>query len=142
MKNIAAIVFFAATTLITAGSATAQDASVKATVPFNFTVGELAMPSGTYTIKASSIAPRLLMLRNWDAQVNVMSLGETTDSNPRYVDVLVFHKYGDQYFLSDIYSGGAGPNIHYPTTQAEKRAKAQAEEARLAMDNSILIALK
>jgi hypothetical protein len=142
MKNIAAIAIFVAATFTAAGSASAQDAGVKATVPFNFTVGNLAMPSGTYTIRESTLTPELLLMRNWDAKVNVMSVGEPTQSDPRYGDVLVFHRYGNQYFLSDIYSRGSSLNIHYPTTKAEKRAKAQIEEAQQVVDAPILIALK
>jgi hypothetical protein len=142
MKNIAAIAFLIAATFTAAGSASAQDAGVKATVPFNFTVGDLALPSGTYTIRSSMPTPGALVIRNWDAKVAVISLGEPTQGNNMQDNTLVFHKYGSQYFLSEIRSEGASMNVHFAATKAEKRARAQAEEARLVVDDPVLIALK
>jgi hypothetical protein len=140
MKNIAAIAFFIAATFTTAGSAIAQDGLVKATIPFNFAVGDQALPSGTYTI--SSSMPDVLVIRNWDKKVAIMSLGEPTLGYSGHDNTLVFHKYGDQYFLSDIRTANASMNVHFAPTKAEKRAKSQAEEARLSVNDPVLIALK
>ena len=140
MKNIAAIALFLAANLIAAGSAPAQDHLVKATVPFNFTVGDQTLPSGTYVIRSSPNTPILLTMRNWDKNVAIMSLAASTQSETKD-NTLVFHKYGDQYFLSDIRSEGASVHVHYAPTKAEMRAKSQAEEAGLAVPDRVLIAL-
>jgi hypothetical protein len=142
MKNIAAIAIFVASTFITAGSARAQRTQVNATVPFNFTVGEQSLPAGNYTIGSALTSPEVLTIRNWDKKINMLSHGEPTLDNSEYGNTLVFHKYGDRYFLSDIYSAGASLNIHFPTTKEEKQAKLQAKEARLSVNDPILIALK
>lgn len=141
MKNIAAIALFVVATFIAAGPAHAQDHSVKATVPFNFTVGDQTLPSGTYTIGSRTTSPDVLAMRNWDKKVNILSMGQTNQGNPGHDNTLVFHKYGNQYFLSEIRSEGTSINIHFPATKAEKRAKSLAEEARLFVDHPVLIAL-
>jgi len=142
MKNIAAIALFVVASFIATGPAHAQDYTVKATVPFNFTVGASTLPSGTYTIGSRTTTPAVLSIRNWDKQVSILSMGLPNQSNPGRNNILVFHKYGNQYFLSDIRSEGAAMNLHFPTTKAEKRAKAQVEEAGLFVDDPVLIALK
>ena len=142
MKNIAAVALFIVTTFIAAGTAPAQDRLVKATVPFNFKVGNSALPSGTYTIGSEMTSPNLLVIRNWGKNVAIQALGLPEQSNPRYDNTLVFHEYGNQYFLSGIHSEGASMDIHFPVTKAEKRAKAHVEEARLSVDEPVLIALK
>jgi hypothetical protein len=69
-------------------------------------------------------------------------MGQPGQSNPTNENKLMFHKYGNQYFLSDIRSGGASMNVHLPTSKAEKRAKSQVEEARLYVNDPVLIALR
>jgi hypothetical protein len=142
MKNITAIALFIVATLIAAGPAPAQDHLVKATVPFNFSVGDHALPSGTYTISSEMTSPNLLAIRNWDKKVAILSLGQPNQDSQEYDNTLVFHKYGNQYFLSDIRSEAASMSIHFRATKAEKRARAQVEEARLSVNDPVLIALK
>jgi hypothetical protein len=142
MKNIAAIALFIVATFIAVGSAPAQDHLVKATVPFSFTVGDQTLPSGTYTIGSEVTSPDLLAIRNWDKKVHILTLGRPDQSNPRHENTLVFHKYGNQYFLSDIHSEGSSMNIHFSTTKAEKRAKAEVEGAGLHVNDPVLIALR
>jgi hypothetical protein len=141
MKNIAAIALVIAATFFASGPAQAQDNRVKATVPFNFTVGDNTLPAGTYTIGSSVNSSDILTLKSWENRVNVMTLGHPDQNNPKNAEELVFHKYGAQYFLSDIRSSNSAMNIHLATTKAEKRARKQVEEAGLFVDDPVLIAL-
>lgn len=141
MKNLTAIALFVVATFIAAGTAPAQDHMVKATVPFNFTIGDQTLPSGTYTIGSTVYAPNVLEIRNRDKKVEILSLGQPDQNNPRQDNMLVFHKYGNQYFLSEIRSESSSMNLHFPTTKAEKRARAQVEEAGLFVNDPVLIAL-
>jgi hypothetical protein len=141
MKNIAAIALFVVATFVAAGPAHAQDHLVKATVPFAFTVGDQTLPSGTYTIGSPANSRNLLAIRNWDKKVNILSMGLDNQGNPGHDNTLVFHKYGNQYYLSEIRSEGASIDVHFPTTKAEKRARAQVEEAGLFVNDPVLIAL-
>ncbi len=142
MKNIAAIALVIVATFIAAGPAPAQDRVVKATVPFNFTVGEQTLPSGTYIIGPTSTAPNLITMRNWDKHVAVMSLGQSGQSYRGTDNTLVFYQYGGQYFLRDIHSEGASMHVHFTPSKAEKRAKSQVEEAGRFVNDPVLIALK
>jgi hypothetical protein len=142
MKKISAIALFVVATFIAAGPAIAQDHQVKATVPFNFTVGDQTVPSGNYSIRSEMNSPTLIAIRNWDKKVAILSLARPNQSGQGHDNTLVFHKYGNQYFLSDIRSDSASMHIHFLTTKAEKRAKAQVEEARVSVDEPVLIALK
>ena len=140
MKRISAFVLFLATTLATASFAPAQDRVTKATVPFNFTVGNKTVPAGTYRLSSSSDAEHIIQINNWERNVHLMTMAQP-DSYRQTANELVFHKYGNQYFLSDIRSAGSSMNYHLATTKAEKRAKAQVEEAGLSASEPVLIAL-
>jgi hypothetical protein len=141
MKRILATALVIASTLVAAGASFAQDQQLKATVPFNFTVGDSTLPAGTYTVGANTYSPDVLALRNREKHINILTIGRSDESNPRKVDVLVFHKYGNQYFLSQIRSEGASLNIDFTVTKAEKRARTQVEEAGLSVNDPVLIAL-
>jgi hypothetical protein len=142
MKSTAAIALLIIATFIAAGPASAQDNLVKVTIPFNFTVGDQTLPSGAYTIGSRVTTPAILTIRNWDKNVAILSMGLPNQSNPGHDNMLVFHRYGNQYFLHEIRSEGTSVNVYFPPTKAEKRAKAQVEEAGLFVNDPVLIALK
>jgi hypothetical protein len=64
------------------------------------------------------------------------------DSNASADNKLVFHRYGNQYFLSEIRTANSSLTCHLPTTKQEKWAKAQTQEASLRVNNDVLVALK
>jgi hypothetical protein len=146
MKRILAIALVLASTLVVAGASSAQEHRVKATVPFNFTVGDFTVPAGTYTVDSTAISPDVLVLRNVDKDIKIVTTGRSNQSNPQRVSALVFHKYGNQYFLSQIRSEGASINVDFPVTKAEKRAWTrvtwtQAKLAEPIVSDPVLIAL-
>jgi hypothetical protein len=141
MKRILAIALVLASTLVVAGTSSAQDHRVKATVPFRFTVEDFTLPPGTYTIDSAANSPDVLVLRNLEKDIKIVSMGRANQSNPQRVSALVFHKYGTQYFLSQIRSEGASINIDLSATKAEKMARTQVLVAGLSVDDRVLIAL-
>jgi hypothetical protein len=141
MKSILAIALVLASTLATAGRSSAQDLKIQAAVPFSFTVGSTTLPAGTYIIGSELSTHNVLSLTNGKTGVNVHAMGQPDQSNPKRADVLVFHKYGNQYFLSQIRSDGGSMNVDFAPTKAEKRARSQAEEASVPAADPILIAL-
>ncbi len=141
MNRIATFALFVAATFITVDNASAQN-QVKVNVPFSFTVGTSTMPAGSYTIKSDSGSRNLVYLSNWGANTESMALGIPEQGNPSETSKLVFHRVGDQYFLSEIRCESASMNIHFPVTKAEKRVRAQIQTAGLRVDDNVLIALK
>ena len=141
MKRIAAIALFVASTLLTAGSAVAEDHQVKATVPFNFTVNDSWLPAGTYTIGSNVNTPNLVSIRDQAKGVNILVMGPTDSRDSEKVGKLVFRRYGNQYFLSEIRCGLASMNVHFPATKLEKKARTQTQDAGLRVNDDVLIAL-
>jgi hypothetical protein len=140
MNRIATFALFVAATFITVGNASAQN-QVKVTVPFSFTIGNSTMPAGSYTIKSDFGSRDLIHLTNWGAKANSMALGTPEQGNPNETGKLVFHRIGDQYFLSEIRCADASMNLHFPVTKAEKRAR-QTQTADLRTNDNVQIALK
>jgi hypothetical protein len=141
MKRIAAIALFVAATLLTASRAVAQDHRVIATVPFNFTVSDSWLPAGTYTIGFNSTAPNILSILDRAKSINISALGMTYPRDSEEIAKLVFRKYGNQYFLSEIRFGSALRNIQFPATKLEMKARTQSQVAGLRVNDYVLVAL-
>lgn len=111
----------------------------KATVPFPFTVGQTEMPAGNYII--SSVSDSAIAIMGREKGTNVVGL--VRSEQPKTNDgatKLVFHKYGDKYFLSQVARGFGGNVIQLPTSKQEKEA--QIQYARQASHNEVAVAAK
>jgi hypothetical protein len=94
---------------------------LKVDVPFDFIAGGSHLAAGTYNIFHTDSA-NLMMIRSTDlkAQALVPVMVSDTGSD-KSVTKLVFNRYGDQYFLSQIWSG--------PDSQVHQCMKCPAEKA-------------
>jgi hypothetical protein len=140
MKYLTAIALFIAATFITAGKAIAQDYAVQATIPFHFTVNGSQLPAGNYTLGSDITNPRILNISDRTQHVHVMVLARPSADEKRKANQLVFHKYGDQYFLSEIRSQESAINLQLATSKQEKRARTETQVAGLPVNNDVVIA--
>jgi hypothetical protein len=137
MNRIPAIVLFVLANLVTVGSASAQNRTVQAVVPFDFTAGNKLLPSGTYRI--TSETPFLVVIRNTEKAAGMVTRTIPNGKQSK-IGVLVFTRYGNQYFLSKILSSSAQISVELPTSQLEKRVRIQ--ETTLQSEQQAVIALK
>jgi hypothetical protein len=106
MKNLRPILF-ALTVLLTAAAAQAQEAKVRAIVPFNFVVGDRAYPAGEYyliSLDNSNGVVRIDSTQEGSAAMVVSNSCSTT--KPSEKTKLVFHRMGGSYFLYQIWTEG------------------------------------
>ena len=99
----------AAAWICTQGTLPAQDTPpvVKAKVPFEFTEMGRTMPAGEYVIDpANNSASIILRCREHSVSVIVPTDG-LQSAGPQDEAKLIFHRYGDQYFLSEVWSSGS-----------------------------------
>jgi len=94
--------------LLVAACANAQSVNVKANVPFDFTVGKSNLSAGTYNIQSISTGTgKVLVIRSEDSANSMLAAANSADAlDPSPNSRLVFHKYGSQYFLSQIWLEG------------------------------------
>ena len=141
MKHITAIALFIAATFITAGKAIAQDYAVRATIPFSFSVNGKQLPAGNYTLGTDVTTPRILKISDRTQHTNALAVAMQAEEQKHKVNQLVFHKYGDQYFLCEIRSEQSSLNVQLPTTKQEKQARTETQIAGLAVNNEVMVAL-
>lgn len=88
-------------------SANAQSSNkVVADVPFEFSVGYKTMPVGEYSVQIVASAGNALLIQNVDAKTSALRLSEATDRLKNSSQArLVFHRYGERYFLAEVWNG-------------------------------------
>ncbi len=123
MKRIAAIALLAIANFAMAGTSFAQSQQIRADVPFAFTVGNQLLPAGTYTIRTKSEG--LVAIKNHDKPITVLTLVDRDGAKAPNSGKLMFHRYGDRYFLSEILCGWADMNVTVPRSNAEKSVRRQ-----------------
>jgi hypothetical protein len=78
---------------------------LKATIPFDFRVGNTLMTAGDYTV--SFTMPSVAVISREDGKANCAIITmATTSPKPSEVGKLVFNRYGNSHFLSQIWSPG------------------------------------
>ncbi|PYX85616.1 MAG: hypothetical protein DMG70_02940 [Acidobacteria bacterium] len=97
--------------LLTVGSAYAgigSDHMLVANVPFDFTVGATTLPAGQYIVQYIGTSNKTLLIRGSLPNASVIVLATDTEATKAAAQsLLVFHRYGQQYFLSRIVVEGS-----------------------------------
>jgi hypothetical protein len=108
--------------LASASHAIAQTMAVQVDVPFAFQNGSQHLPAGTYRIDLTS--EHLMILRGTapNAAGVAMTNPEQRTSGIKTGKV-VFHRYGDHYYLRTVWIPGSEIGRSCVTTRAEKREK-------------------
>lgn len=117
-----------------------------ANVPFDFYVGNSKMSAGVYTIQESNSgnAQLLVQKKGGGTGAYVFSVG----ADPKSSDAsgkLIFHRYNDDYFLSEIWKVGneMGHVIHPSRKELElEKGASQVSKASSVNSKMVTIALK
>jgi len=101
---------------------------VKADVPFAFSMNDKSLAAGNYEIVALSDAA--LEVWNADAQHGQLLPKQMRVQSNRIENAkLVFNKYGDQYFLSEIWDGQSSIGVKLAESRREKETKMAADHS-------------
>ena len=113
-------------------SAEAQCGSVESTakIPFQFNAGQTTLPAGEYriTCQAAGYGPGSVRLTNGASNVNLVAA--TVVGKAREHGVLVFHRYGDRYFLEQFWPAGEEMGERLPQSRAERELQRESGSIR------------
>jgi hypothetical protein len=122
MNRIAAIALLAIATSMTAGNASAQSAVLKVDVPFSFSVSDTFLPAGSYALGFDPAHPNVLLIEDRTRSVRARAFVERGLIGRGALHTLTFHRYGGQYFLSEIHLNSALEGVLLPETKLERQA--------------------
>ena len=97
--------------------------TIRANIPFDFNVRGKTLPAGSYQVSRISDELGGLHIYSRSNHQNVLfetDAVETRTRTPHRAE-LVFHRYGDTYFLYEIWTPGENTGRELPTSRAERR---------------------
>ncbi len=105
-------------------SANGQSVRVAAQVPFDFVVGDKALPAGEYNVNSIVQDGSALLIRNAEATDSAMRLTNSIVTKPnKSQSRLVFHRYGRTYFLAEVWRGGDSEGRQLLQSKQERAMK-------------------
>ena len=130
IKKLAMLSLVSMLTLVAAvASANAQLARpIRAKIPFDFNVGNKKLAAGEYTFgRLSGLSdPRTISISSVEGSAHTFqSTISTWLLTPKNDSTLVFHKYGDEYFLEQIWLGGEQTGGALRESRAERDLRRQ-----------------
>jgi hypothetical protein len=137
MKRIPTLALFALAVLTAIPGAMAQDAAVKAKIPFGFAVGQTYMPAGEYTI--SSPVSGFVRIANNSSNLAAMAPARHAFPGSPSDSKLVFERYGDRYFLHRVLCPTTS-RLTVDLTPGKWEKTVQGHEAKLDQGEEVLVA--
>jgi hypothetical protein len=99
-------------------------------IPFDFVAGNTQMPAGEYSVKTSGpTSTTILIARNDSAASAFINTNAAVASEPKTESNLIFNRYGDRYFLSQVWTAGnaCGRQLLKSTREKEMAQTAKLE---------------
>lgn len=120
LSKILATSLLVAFTVACAFAAGTNTPVLKAKIPFGFSVGKVSLPAGEYTVFERDGKNILLIQGDQTNQQFVVLSHPGNSSAPDGKGKLLFHRYGDQYFLSQVFPWFEDAGHKLPVSKQEK----------------------
>jgi len=106
--------------LMVAAPMFAQSGVMKANIPFEFSVENHQMPSGSYIFKP--LSPNTLLIQTEDGSTMQVTLTETVGGGNEYkAPVVIFEKDGEDYYLATAWFGNEDIGREFATSHGQAR---------------------
>ena len=108
-----------------------------ANIPFNFVAGSATLNAGLYTVDQGNAG--LINMRTTDGETGTFLFAAAGEcAGNQTASRLVFHRYGNTYLLSQIWTAGNNCGRQVPVTRRERELAAR----HRAPDETIVLAMR
>jgi len=131
VETIFALLFLVGSIAVASRAQTSGGTQLRASIPFQFNVGNQTMPAGDYTVQQINPASDrcTLRLRSKDgrsvALIQMNNVLGRASENPR----LVFNRYGREYYFSQAWTSGDTTGWQAPKSKAERSTRPELARA-------------
>lgn len=117
---------------VAAQAQTASPAQLVASIPFQFNVGDKAMPAGDYTIRQvnPSSDQTILQLRAKNGSRTVMIQMDNVIGRAHEGSQLIFNRLGSEYYFSQAWMSGDETGWQAPKSKAERSVRPELAEMK------------
>ena len=99
---------------------------IRANIPFDFNISEKKLPAGEYSVGRAAIGADDLVVSVNDLEGRSKAIrlsNAVVRTHPDQKALLVFHRYGDQYFLFRVWPAGATTGREFRVSKSEREAQ-------------------
>lgn len=128
--------------LLTAMSVHAQSQRSQVTnIPFNFVVGHKTLPAGDYVVKPNRRgSDNAWLVQSTDGHESVLFTTRSIQtSKSQKKTKLIFNKYGDQYFLSQIWLDGNNSGRELVRRKLERELEKSIARRTTVLSNGVAV---
>jgi hypothetical protein len=106
--------------LLAVSAVHAQEAGVKANIPFDFVAGNEVLPAGEYVVTPEGSSHQVILIRSTDNKAAKFATAfGCSSSRPSDQTKLVFHTLGGHYYLYQVWSRGYDQGRELPKSKME-----------------------
>lgn len=99
---------------------------VRAKIPFDFSMGDKKLQAGEYRFSRVSADGKIMLVSSVDVNTSVFQSTIGTEVlAAKNESKLVFHRYGDQYFLEQIWTAGERGGTEVLESRSERTIRQQ-----------------
>jgi len=111
--------------ILTIASASAQSNGIRVNIPFDFAAGRVQLKAGEYIVRPSSEG--IVVLRRINDRTDTFVFAPNTIQRPEnnLSGKLVFHRYGNEYFLAELWASKSTVGRSVNKTGTERRLARQ-----------------
>ncbi len=122
MKLCIAIMILCTAFVISGNAQTSASPTIRARIPFTFTVGEKTLPAGVYTVSVlnPSSDRKALQIRSETGRASAIIQTNSVNGERDGEAKLVFRRYGESYFFAQAQMAGEATSFAATKTRAER----------------------
>jgi len=135
-RNLIAVLSLGLLSFLFNATVAYTQSELRANVPFGFKVGNAQMPAGSYRINSNRGNNTITLSDGKSAAVSLVRPVYPATGSPR----LVFHRVGNNYFLSEIWGPAGDGGLTLPTSTLGKELQIAA--GRSNNGETIVVAVK
>lgn len=99
-------------------------------IPFAFAAGDATLPAGEYRVEKVRDGSPVLLIRSTEGSPAIIVMTSPASANePQEKAKLIFHRYGNHYFLAQVWSAGSSSGRELPKSAKEKEQVLARNEA-------------
>ena len=130
MKTFCRITALLALALLAASQVVRAQEPLLVNIPFAFTAEKIMLPAGEYRVQKLSADSVVLLIQRTDQSVAACVISQAAQADTKESQSkLVFHRYGDRYFLAEVWRAGELRGRQLPRSAMEKEQTLAREEA-------------
>ena len=120
-KALTMVMLVVGVALASAAVANGQTGAVTAQIPFDFVVADKTLSSGRYEVGRATAAGEALAIRRAGKTEAIRLTSPVDSKNGQIMNAkLVFHRYGESYFLSEVWPGGTSRGSQLAKSKQER----------------------